>query len=128
MDEWFSCQPYEPKIDIVAVNDLGDPAMGAHLLKYDTNYGILPMEVAGEAGKYTINGKEIKVVSARNPEELPWKDLNIDLVIECTGVFTDRAGAETHHSGAKRVVISAPAKDEIDRTIVMGINETLLQP
>ena len=125
----FRANLMNPKIDIVAVNDLGDPAMGAHLLKYDTNYGILPMEVAGEAGKYTINGKEIKVVSARNPEELPWKDLNIDLVIECTGVFTDRAGARKHiTAGAKRVVISAPAKDEIDRTIVMGINENTSQP
>ncbi len=125
----FRANLMNPKIDIVAVNDLGDPAMGAHLLKYDTNYGTLNMDVKGEPGKYTINGKEIKVVSARNPEELPWKDLNIDLVIECTGVFTDRAGAGKHiTAGAKRVVISAPAKDEIDRTIVMGINENTYNP
>ncbi len=117
------------KIDIVAVNDLGDPKMGAHLLKYDTNYGALNMEVKGEPGKYTIDGKEVIVVSSRNPEELPWKDLKIDLVIECTGVFNSREGSSKHlKAGAKRVVISAPAKDEIDRTIVMGINENTYNP
>lgn len=120
----FRANLMNPKIDIVAVNDLGDPKMGAHLLKYDTNYGTLNMDIKGEAGKYTINGKDVTVVANRNPEELPWKDLNIDLVIECTGFFTNREGASKHlKAGAKKVVISAPAKDEIDRTIVMGINE-----
>lgn len=125
----FRANLMNPKIDIVAVNDLGDPKMGAHLLKYDTNYGTLPMDIQGEAGKYTIDGKEVKVVSSRNPEELPWKELGIDLVIECTGVFTDRAGAGKHiTAGAKRVVISAPAKDEIDGTFVMGVNHETYDP
>lgn len=125
----FRANLSNPKIDIVAVNDLGDPKMGAHLLKYDTNYGVLDTDVMGEAGRYVIGGKEYKVVSSRNPEELPWKDLEIDLVIECTGVFTDKAGASKHlTAGAKRVVISAPAKDEIDATFVMGVNNESYDP
>lgn len=120
----FRANLLNPKIDIVAINDLGDPKMGAHLLKYDSNYGVLHnMDIKGEEGKLIIDGKEIIRVSNRNPEELPWKDLNIDLVIECTGVFTDRAGAGKHiTAGAKRVMISAPGKDQIDGTFVMGVN------
>lgn len=125
----FRANLTNPKIDIVAINDLGDPVMGAHLLKYDSNYGTLNMDIKGEAGKLIIDGKEVIRVSNRNPEELPWKDLNIDLVIECTGVFTDRAGASKHLiAGAKRVMISAPAKDEIDGTFVMGVNHELFDP
>lgn len=120
--------------EIVAVNDLGDPIQTAHLLKYDSNYGILPMETKGELGKLTIthsNGSKIEttLVQNRYPEQLPWKDLEVDLVIECTGVFTTREGASKHlKAGAKRVMISAPAKDEIDHTLVMGVNHTHYDP
>ena len=116
-------------IDIVAINDLGVPEQTAHLLKYDSNYGILPMDVKGEAGKLSVDGKEYKLVQNREPEQLPWKDLGVDLVIECTGAFTTREGASKHlKAGAKRVMISAPAKDAIDRTMVMGVNHELYDP
>lgn len=125
----FRANLENPKIDIVAVNDLGTTEMAAHLLKYDTNYGVLNKDIRGEAGKIIVDGRETKVVSSRNPAELPWKELGIDLVIECTGVFVDRAGASQHlTAGAKRVMISAPAKDKIDRTIVMGVNEEEYNP
>lgn len=130
----FRANLMNPKIDIVAVNDLGDPAQTAHLLKYDSNYGPLPMEVKGETGKITItrpdgSKTETILVQSRDPLQLPWKDLNIDLVIECTGAFTSREGASQHiKAGAKRVMISAPAKDEIDRTLVMGVNHTDYDP
>ena len=115
--------------EIVAINDLGLPEQTAHLLKYDSNYGVLPMEVKGEAGKLIVDGKTYALVQNRDPEQLPWKDLNIDLVIECTGVFTDKAGASKHlTAGAKRVMISAPAKDEIDHTLVMGVNHEAYDP
>lgn len=116
-------------LEIVAINDLGVPEQTAHLLKYDSSYGILPMEVKGEPGKITVDGVEYKLVQNRDPEQLPWKDLNVDLVIECTGAFTSREGAGKHlKAGAKRVMISAPAKDAIDRTMVMGINNKDYNP
>lgn len=125
----FRANLMNPKIDIVAINDLGDPKQTAHLIKYDTEYGILPMDVKGEDGKLTVDGKEYKLVQSRNPEELPWAELDIDLVIECTGVFRDRAGAGKHiTAGAKRVMISAPPKDEIDATFVYGVNHTEYDP
>ena len=130
----FRANLMNPKIDIVAVNDLGDPAQTAHLLKYDSNYGTLPMDVKGEPGKLTVTypdgtKKEVALVQNRDPLLLPWKDLNIDLVIECTGAFTSREGAGKHiQAGAKRVMISAPAKDEIDKTLVMGVNHNEYDP
>jgi len=125
----FRANLMNPKIEIVAINDLGDPLQTAHLLKYDSVYGTLPMDVKGEPGKLTVDGKEYQLVQNRDPLLLPWKDLNIDLVIECTGVFTSREGAQKHiTAGAKRVMISAPAKDEIDKTIVFGVNHTEYDP
>lgn len=125
----FRANLLNPRVEIVAMNDLGDPKQTAHLLKYDSAYGILPMEVKGEEGKLTIDGKEYALVQHRNPEDLPWKELDIDLVIECTGVFCSREGAAKHiEAGAKRVMISAPAKDEIDRTIVYGVNHKEYNP
>ncbi len=130
----FRANLMDPKIDIVAVNDLGDPTQTAHLLKYDSNYGVLPMDVQGELGKLTIthpdgSKKEIALVQNRDPLLLPWKDLDIDLVIECTGAFTSKEGASKHlQAGAKRVMISAPAKDEIDHTLVMGVNHNDYDP
>jgi glyceraldehyde 3-phosphate dehydrogenase len=125
----FRANLMNPKIDIVAINDLGDPVQTAHLLKYDSSYGTLPMDVKGEEGKLIIDGKEYKLVQNRNPEELPWGELDIDVVIECTGVFRTKEGASKHlKAGAKKVVISAPAKDEVDRTIVMGVNHEDYNP
>jgi glyceraldehyde 3-phosphate dehydrogenase len=125
----FRANLENPKIDIVAINDLGDPVQTAHLLKYDSSYGTLPMDVKGEEGKLIVDGKEYLLVQNRNPEELPWGEMDIDVVIECTGVFRTREAASKHlTAGAKKVVISAPAKDEIDRTIVMGVNHENYNP
>ncbi|MFD6418034.1 type I glyceraldehyde-3-phosphate dehydrogenase [Streptomyces sp. NPDC060194] len=110
-------------IEIVAVNDLGDTATTAHLLKYDTILGRLKAEVTHTADTITVDGKTIKVLSERNPAEIPWGELGVDIVIESTGFFTKKADAEKHLAGgAKKVLISAPAKDE-DITIVMGVND-----
>ncbi|MEV6397535.1 type I glyceraldehyde-3-phosphate dehydrogenase [Streptomyces sp. NPDC051907] len=110
-------------IEIVAVNDLGDTATTAHLLKYDTILGRLKAEVTHTADTITVDGHTIKVLSERNPADIPWGELGVDIVIESTGIFTKKADAEKHIAGgAKKVLISAPAKDE-DITIVMGVNE-----
>ncbi|MFI6643614.1 type I glyceraldehyde-3-phosphate dehydrogenase [Streptomyces sp. NPDC050504] len=110
-------------IEIVAVNDLGDTATTAHLLKYDTILGRLKAEVSHTADTITVDGHTIKVLSERNPTDIPWGELGVDIVIESTGIFTKKADAEKHIAGgAKKVLISAPAKDE-DITIVMGVNQ-----
>ncbi|MEV6170024.1 type I glyceraldehyde-3-phosphate dehydrogenase [Streptomyces sp. NPDC051954] len=115
-------------IEIVAVNDLGDTATTAHLLKYDTILGRLKHEVTHTADTITVDGHTIKVLSERNPADIPWGDLGVDIVIESTGIFTKKADAEKHIAGgAKKVLISAPAKDE-DITIVMGVNENKYDP
>ncbi|MCX5390009.1 type I glyceraldehyde-3-phosphate dehydrogenase [Streptomyces sp. NBC_00094] len=110
-------------IEIVAVNDLGDTATTAHLLKYDTILGRLKAEVTHTADTITVDGRTIKVLSERNPADIPWGELGVDIVIESTGIFTKKADAAKHIAGgAKKVLISAPAKDE-DITIVMGVNQ-----
>ncbi|MCW7943183.1 glyceraldehyde-3-phosphate dehydrogenase [Streptomyces hygroscopicus] len=110
-------------IEIVAVNDLGDTATTAHLLKYDTILGRLKQEVSHTADTITVDGRTIKVLSERNPADIPWGELGVDIVIESTGIFTKREDAAKHLAGgAKKVLISAPAKDE-DITIVMGVNQ-----
>ncbi len=110
-------------IEIVAVNDLGDTATTAHLLKYDTILGRLKAEVSHTADTITVDWPTIKVLSERNPADIPWGELGVDIVIESTGIFTKKADAEKHIAGgAKKVLISAPAKDE-DITIVMGVNQ-----
>ncbi|WP_316745614.1 type I glyceraldehyde-3-phosphate dehydrogenase [Streptomyces sp. MK7] len=110
-------------IEIVAVNDLGDTATTAHLLKYDTILGRLKQEVSHTEDTITVDGKTIKVLSERNPAEIPWGELGVDIVIESTGIFTKKEDAEKHIAGgAKKVIISAPAKNE-DVTIVMGVNQ-----
>ncbi|GLW48013.1 glyceraldehyde-3-phosphate dehydrogenase [Streptomyces sp. NBRC 14336] len=109
-------------IEIVAVNDLGDTATTAHLLKYDTILGRLKQEVTHTADTITVDGHTIKVLSERNPADIPWGELGVDIVIESTGIFTKKADAEKHIAGgAKKVLISAPATGE-DITIVMGVN------
>ncbi len=116
-------------VEFVAINDLTDPKTLAHLLKYDSVHGILDAEVVAEEGAIRVNGKKIKVFAERDPGNLPWKDLGVEVVLECTGLFTDRAKAEVHitKGGAKKVIISAPAKGE-DITIVMGVNEKAYDP
>ncbi|MGW3403306.1 glyceraldehyde 3-phosphate dehydrogenase NAD-binding domain-containing protein, partial [Streptomyces zhihengii] len=110
-------------IEIVAVNDLGDTATTAHLLKYDTILGRLKAEVTHTADTITVDGHTIKVLSERNPADIPWGELGVDIVVESTGIFTSKADASKHiEGGAKKVLISAPAKDE-DITIVMGVNQ-----
>ncbi|WP_432136076.1 MULTISPECIES: type I glyceraldehyde-3-phosphate dehydrogenase [unclassified Streptomyces] len=115
-------------IEIVAVNDLGDTATTAHLLKYDTILGRLKQEVTHTEDTITVDGKTIKVLAERNPADIPWGELGVDIVIESTGIFTKKADAEKHIAGgAKKVLISAPAKDE-DVTIVMGVNQDKYDP
>ncbi|MEU5085738.1 type I glyceraldehyde-3-phosphate dehydrogenase [Streptomyces sp. NPDC021356] len=110
-------------IEIVAVNDLGDTATTAHLLKYDTILGRLKQEVTHTEDTITVGGRTIKVLSERNPADIPWGELGVDIVIESTGIFTKKEDAEKHIAGgAKKVIISAPAKNE-DVTIVMGVNQ-----
>ncbi|HQP51108.1 MAG TPA: type I glyceraldehyde-3-phosphate dehydrogenase [Syntrophorhabdaceae bacterium] len=110
-------------LDVVAVNDITDAKTLAHLLKYDSVHGIMDAEVKASDSAILINGKQINTYAIREPESLPWKDLGIDVVLESTGKFTDRAGAEKHiKAGAKKVVISAPAKNP-DVTFVLGVNQ-----
>ncbi|MFJ3715964.1 type I glyceraldehyde-3-phosphate dehydrogenase [Streptomyces sp. NPDC090057] len=115
-------------IEVVAVNDLGDTATTAHLLKYDTILGRLKEEVSHTADTITVGGHTIKVLSERNPSDIPWGELGVDIVIESTGIFTKKEDAEKHIAGgAKKVLISAPAKGE-DITIVMGVNQDKYDP
>ena len=110
--------------EIVAINDLTDASTLAHLLKYDSNYGIYSKDVSADGEDIIVDGKHIRVLSEKEPANLPWKEMNIDVVIECTGFFTDPAAARAHiDAGAKKVVISAPAKGEGAKTIVLGVNE-----
>ncbi|HEX3030931.1 MAG TPA: type I glyceraldehyde-3-phosphate dehydrogenase [Bacillota bacterium] len=114
--------------EVVAVNDLTDAETLAHLLKYDSVHGIFDAEVESKKGAIVVDGKEIKVLAERDPSQLAWKDLGVDVVVESTGHFTDKDGASKHlAAGAKKVIISAPAKNE-DITIVMGVNEDKYDP
>jgi len=116
-------------IDFVAVNDLpvGTNTL-AHLLKYDSNFGTLKDDVKATENSLVVNGKELKVISYKSPAEIPWKDLGVQLVVESSGVFTDREKAVGHiNQGAKKVLITAPAKGE-DVTVVLGVNENMYDP
>ncbi|MBI2287515.1 MAG: type I glyceraldehyde-3-phosphate dehydrogenase [Chloroflexi bacterium] len=116
-------QYHSSDLDIVAVNDLADTKTNAHLLKWDSNYGAYPGKVAATADSITVDGKKIRVFSERDPANIPWRDCGADVVIESTGLFTDAAKAAAHlKGGAKKVLISAPARNE-DITIVIGVNE-----
>ena len=117
-----------PEVNIVAVNDLTDAATLAHLLKYDSVHGILDAEVKVDGDAIIVNGKKIQVLAKRDPAEMPWGELGVEIVVESTGHFTDRAKAAAHLAGgAKKVIISAPAKGE-DLTIVLGVNEDKYDP
>jgi len=114
-------------IEIVAINDLADLKTNAHLLKYDSVHGPSPFSVTTEGDDIlVVNGKKVKVLRERDPANLPWDEMGIDIAMECTGIFTDRPGASKHlEAGAKKVLISAPAKDE-DITVVYGVNSNKL--
>jgi len=115
------------EFDVVAVNDLGDAETNAHLTRFDTAHGPFPGEVAVDGDSIIVNGDRIKVFAERNPADLPWGELGVDVVMECTGIFNNKTKASAHlEGGAKKVVISAPAGNDIDATIVYGVNEDIL--
>jgi len=118
-----------PHVEIAAINDLTSPAESAHLFKYDSNYGTFPGRVTVDGDTIKIDKHAIKVLAERDPAKLPWKQLGVDVVIESTGLFTDAAKARAHidGGGAKKVLISAPAKGE-DITIVLGVNDGHYDP
>jgi glyceraldehyde 3-phosphate dehydrogenase len=115
-------------LQFVAINDLGDAQINAHLLTYDTAHGRFPGTIGVEDGTLVVNGDRIKVLAERDPAKLPWKSLGIDAVLECTGLFTSKAKAGAHvAAGAKKVVISAPGEKDVDRTVVFGVNHQSLK-
>ncbi|PUA19829.1 type I glyceraldehyde-3-phosphate dehydrogenase [Glaciimonas sp. PCH181] len=115
-------------IEIVAINDLGDPKTNAHLTQYDTAHGKFPGTVTVDGDAIVVNGDRIKVLAQRNPAELPWGDLKVDVVLECTGFFTTKEKASAHiRGGAKKVIISAPGGKDVDATIVFGVNHDVLK-
>ena len=116
------------EIKIVAINDLGDSNTNAHLTQYDSVHGKFPFDVTVDGDYIVINGDRIRVFSERDPSKLPWADLNIDVVHECTGFFTSKAKASAHiTAGAKKVIISAPGGNDVDGTIVFGVNHHTLK-
>lgn len=111
-------------MEVVAINDLADAESMAYLLKYDSAYGIYGRDVKAGDKKIIVDGKEFPVYAEKDPNNLPWKDLGVDVVLECTGIFVNQEGANGHlNAGAKKVVISAPAKDDSIKTFVIGVNE-----
>jgi len=115
-------------LDVVAINDLAPTATNAHLFTYDSTYGRFQGEVTAGEGTITVNGHEIRAFSEKDPAALPWKDLGVDIVVESTGIFTDATKAAAHRdAGARKVIISAPAKNE-DVTLVLGVNEDRYDP
>ncbi len=121
-------QTQKEKLEVVAVNDLTDTKTNAHLLKWDSNYGPYPGKVEASDAAIIVDGKEVKVLSERDPGNIAWRDYGVDIVIESTGLFTDATKAAAHlQGGVKKVIISAPAKNE-DATIVLGVNEDHYDP
>jgi len=117
-----------PELNVVAINDLTDAKTLAHLFKYDSVHKIFPGNVSSEENYLVVNGKKFRIFAEKDPEVLPWKDLGVEFVIESTGIFTSREKASKHlKAGAKKVILTAPAKDEVDATIVMGVNHTTLK-
>lgn len=116
------------EIQIVAINDLGDSKTNAHLTKYDTVHGKFPFDVVVDGDYIVVNGDRIRVLAERDPAKLPWAELGIDVVHECTGFFTSKAKASAHiTAGAKKVIISAPGGADVDATVVYGVNHTSLK-
>ncbi|MEY3969396.1 MAG: glyceraldehyde-3-phosphate dehydrogenase [Pseudomonadota bacterium] len=115
-------------LEIVAINDLGNSETNAHLTRYDTAHGRFPGDVKVEGEHMVVNGDRIRVLANRNPADLPWADLGVDLVMECTGFFTSKEKASSHLSGgAKKVLISAPGGKDVDATVVYGVNHSVLK-
>ena len=122
---------YPEGLQVVAVNDLMDARTNAHLFKYDSNYGVFPGTVEVVDGNLVVDGDSVKVLAERNPADLPWGELGVDIVLECTGIFRSGPRAQAHiDAGAKKVIISAPAKpaDSVDLTIVLGVNTEAYDP
>jgi len=116
------------EMEVVAVNDLTDAKTNAHLFKYDSNYGVYPGRVEAQEGSITVDDGEVKVIAERDPARIPWRDFGVDIVIESTGLFTEAGKAASHfQGGAKKVIISAPAREE-DISIVLGVNEGQYNP
>jgi glyceraldehyde 3-phosphate dehydrogenase len=116
------------RIEIVAINDLGDAATNAHLTKYDTAHGIFAGDVSVDGGDLIVNGHRVKVLAERDPAALPWAELGVDVVYECTGLFRSKETAGKHlQAGAKKVIVSAPGQD-VDNTVVYGVNHKSLKP
>ena len=123
---------YESKrtkeIQIVAINDLGDTNINAHLTQYDTTHGKFPGSITIENDNMIVNGDKVRVLSERDPSKLPWGELGVDVVLESTGFFTSKAKAQAHiNAGAKKVIISAPGGSDVDATIVYGVNDDVLR-
>ncbi len=116
------------EIQIVAINDLGDANTNAHLTRYDTAHGRFPGQVSVDGDSMVVNGDRIRVLAQRDPAKLPWNELGVDTVLECTGLFTSKAKAGAHlHGGARRVLISAPGDKDVDATVVFGVNHNVLK-
>jgi glyceraldehyde 3-phosphate dehydrogenase len=119
---------HKDEIKVVAINDLGDANTNAHLTRFDTVHGRFPGDVHVDGDSMVVNGDRIRVVAQRDPAKLPWGELGVDIVLECTGLFTSKAKASAHlAAGAKKVVISAPGGDDVDATIVYGVNHKILK-
>lgn len=124
---FFRIAFFNPHINIVAINDITDSKTLAHLLKYDSVHRRFDEDVKHDDNHIYVNDSEIKIFSEKDPEKLPWKELDIDIVIECTGLFLDKISATKHlNAGAKKIILSAPAKDDDIKTIVIGVNDELL--
>ena len=116
------------EIQVVAINDLGDAETNAHLTQYDTAHGKFPHEVSVDGGNLVVKGDKIKVFAERDPAKLPWGENGVDVVLECTGLFTSKAKASAHIAGgAKKVIISAPGEKDVDATVVYGVNHDVLR-
>ena len=125
----FRVMSERKEYDVVAINDLGDAKSNALLLKYDSVHGVFPGEVTVEGTDLVVNGKKVKVVAEKDPANLPWKALGVELVIEATGIFTKKAECEKHiTAGAKKVILTVPSKDKVDYTVVLGVNCGGLKP
>ncbi len=116
-------------IEIVAINDLGDSRINAHLTQYDTAHGRFAGKVEVDGADMIVNGDRIRVLAQRDPSQLPWGELNVDVVLECTGLFTSKEKASAHlKAGARKVIISAPGGKDVDATVVYGVNHNVLKP
>ena len=124
----FKAAQNDPEIEIVAINDLTDAKTLAHLLKYDSVHGRYPVPVSSEGDTLIAGKHKVKVSAERDPEQIKWKEMKVDVVVESTGVFRAKAQIEKHlKAGAKKVILTVPAKDEIDNTVVMGVNDDTLK-